>query len=290
LKKRPIVLQLFQLSSALQILCYFWLVLPPTWTHTPIPAIVSFATGIGFSPLLLVVIVPQLVPLKYVSTTLGAHKSLEQTGSVIMQTLAGLALDTKSAGWSGNGDDPSQHGLAAVQYLLNTFLVLNVSQLLALLALARLNWRRKAAATSDSRIHTSSGETMHDEFDETQSGLSERAHYPEDNEGAENSIRLPLSARERLVPSATSPEQSFPMIVSETERPYFFGDPADTDPNQTQIPRRPPEAKQVRRGVLFAGLSATLIVFAWVLFLATAWVRLRSKSEREGTAAGIIGH
>lgn len=95
LKKRPIVLQLFLLSSALQMLCYFWLVLPPSWTGTALPGIVSFGAGIGFSPrmfflmelpyrtlnahsspVLLVVIVPQIVPLKYVSTTLGAHKSV----------------------------------------------------------------------------------------------------------------------------------------------------------------------------------------------------------------------
>lgn len=74
---------------------YVWFALPPDLTGTPNPAIASFGAGVGFSPcnrsssffllqdlfdeqslVLLVVIVPQLVPMRYVSTTLGAHKSV----------------------------------------------------------------------------------------------------------------------------------------------------------------------------------------------------------------------
>lgn len=86
-------MKLFLLSATLTLGCYIWLALPPHFTKTPIPAIISFATGHGFSPcepikqsfitemltrstVLLVVVVPRIVPLKYVSTTLGAHKAV----------------------------------------------------------------------------------------------------------------------------------------------------------------------------------------------------------------------
>lgn len=74
--------------------CYAWLAAPPSWTRSPLPGIISFAGGVGFSPrkfrtstlcradpleVLLVVIVPSIVPLKYVSTTLGVHKAVSAT-------------------------------------------------------------------------------------------------------------------------------------------------------------------------------------------------------------------
>lgn len=74
--------------------CYAWLAAPPQWTRSPLPGIISFAGGVGFSPcefltftlsranhleVLLVVIVPTIVPLKYVSTTLGVYKAVSAT-------------------------------------------------------------------------------------------------------------------------------------------------------------------------------------------------------------------
>jgi hypothetical protein len=93
MKHPQAILRMFMLSSVLTMLGYAWLVLPPAWTRTPSPAVAAFATGIGFSPcelaplyltvihgvhdsVLLVILVPQLVPLKFVSTTLGVHKSV----------------------------------------------------------------------------------------------------------------------------------------------------------------------------------------------------------------------
>lgn len=93
-------MQLFTASSMLTLVAYAWLALPPSWTKSPMLGIVSFASGHGFSPrecslsihddtllimtlVLLVVIVPRLVPAKYVSTTLGAHKAVS---SVILVT------------------------------------------------------------------------------------------------------------------------------------------------------------------------------------------------------------
>ncbi|KAG1757543.1 major facilitator superfamily domain-containing protein [Suillus lakei] len=128
------VLRMFMLSSVLTLLGYAWLVLPPAWTGTPSPAVAAFATGIGFSPLLLVVLVPQLVPFKFVSTTLGVHKSMEQTGATIFQTIAGLVLDAPK------GDQYT------TQQLLNVFFVFNVLQLLGIIGLSYLDRRRRQAA------------------------------------------------------------------------------------------------------------------------------------------------
>lgn len=86
--------RLFVLSCLLTMFCYAWLAMPPQWTKNPLPGIISFAGGFGFSPrkfctctlycadlleVLLVVIVPTIVPLKYVSTTLGVHKAVSST-------------------------------------------------------------------------------------------------------------------------------------------------------------------------------------------------------------------
>ncbi|KAH7883611.1 major facilitator superfamily domain-containing protein [Phlebopus sp. FC_14] len=137
LKHPQTIVRMFLLSSILTMLCYAWLAGPPQWTQTPFPGIISFASGIGFSPLLLVVIVPTLVPIQYVSTTLGVHKSLEQTGSTILQTLAGLWLDTPKQRFL-DGDDAF-----SIQYLLNAFLLLNILQFISLFALGHVDRRRK---------------------------------------------------------------------------------------------------------------------------------------------------
>ena len=93
-KHTPIVIQLLFLSSSLTMFAYLWFSLSPTWTKTPVPAIFFFAFGQGFSPrefdqllistclvltvpiVLLVVLVPKIVSSKYISTALGAHKSV----------------------------------------------------------------------------------------------------------------------------------------------------------------------------------------------------------------------
>ncbi|KAF5374758.1 hypothetical protein D9758_000272 [Tetrapyrgos nigripes] len=136
-KQRPIVVQLLLLSSILTLFAYVWLAIPPTWTQTPIPAVLSFAIGHGFSPLLLVVLVPKIVSLKYVSTALGVHKSLEQAGSVIMQTLVGLILD-----WHKRGESQNP---AVLQHVITAFLVLNIAQFITILGLAYLQRKKDLA-------------------------------------------------------------------------------------------------------------------------------------------------
>ena len=86
-------MQLFLLSSVLTLCCYAWLALPPKWTQTPFPAVLAFGSGYGFAPrtshyldatdisiiwraVVVVLLAPHIVPLKYVSTALGVHKSV----------------------------------------------------------------------------------------------------------------------------------------------------------------------------------------------------------------------
>jgi len=78
-KSKFVVHKLLVLSSLLTLACYLWLVLPPSLTRTPLPSMLAFGIGIGFSPLLLVLIVPHLVPFQHVSTALGAHKAVSPT-------------------------------------------------------------------------------------------------------------------------------------------------------------------------------------------------------------------
>ncbi|KAG8894423.1 hypothetical protein FRB99_001282, partial [Tulasnella sp. 403] len=157
LKKGPIVHHLFLLSSALTLFCYFWLVLPPSWTGTPMPAIVTFGGGHGFSTLLLVIIVPHLVPIQYVSTALGTHKSLESVGSTMSKILAGLLLDSKS---SKKAEGPSMAGalpkhlyelfgppidnFGAIQWLLNAWFLVNLLQMLGVIVLWKMDVHRKS--------------------------------------------------------------------------------------------------------------------------------------------------
>ena len=50
LKHRPILHQLFLLSSTLTMLCYLWLAIPPSFTGTPLPSVALYGIGQGFAP------------------------------------------------------------------------------------------------------------------------------------------------------------------------------------------------------------------------------------------------
>ncbi|KAG8875829.1 hypothetical protein FRB97_004684 [Tulasnella sp. 331] len=162
LRKGPIVHYLFTLSSALTLFCYIWLVLPPRWTETPTPAVIAFGAGHGFSTLLLVIIVPHLVPIQYVSTALGAHKSLESVGSTVSKILAGLLLDTrntvKAAAVIASVSQAAGKHIStivrppidnrhAIQWLLNAWLAVNVLQFIGTIVLWKMDVRRKKAWT-----------------------------------------------------------------------------------------------------------------------------------------------
>ena len=150
-----------------------------------------------------------------------------------MQTLAGLALDSKRQVLLQKR--PSE--LVAIQYLLNTFLCLNVCQFMVLILLAHLDRQKKAAAAVISTHGYSDGL------------LPEDKHQPNgtnDADYTEGAVSIHLSLLPREGQLSACPE------------PYS-------------------KAKQHIRGKLYAGLSLTLVVFSWALFLVTAWMRLRPR-------------
>ncbi|KAF8870914.1 major facilitator superfamily domain-containing protein [Gymnopilus junonius] len=189
IKKRSIVHKLLLLSSLLTMLCYAWLALPPSLTRSPLPAMISFGLGIGFSPLLLVIIVPHLVPLPYVSTALGAHKSIESSGSTIMQTLAGLVLDTNS-----------RTSDSSIQKVLNVFLTLNVLQFLGVYLLMLFDRARKRirSARDERRGHEHPIEESHELRSVDEMQLARRPEAPDlivsEAEGARGKIFFTMSA------------------------------------------------------------------------------------------------
>ena len=79
----------------------------------------------------------------------------------------------------------------------------------------------------------------------------------------------------------SSVEQSIPLLrsesVSSSRRNSRFI--TETSPNGT-FPTIRVSSAEIRRGRIFAYLSTVLVIFAWALFMGTAWMRLRSKSER----------
>ncbi|KAH0838324.1 hypothetical protein J3R83DRAFT_6602 [Lanmaoa asiatica] len=161
--------------------CYAWLAAPPEFTRSLLPGIITFAVGAGFSPrkfrtsmlcradpeleVLLMIIVPTIVPLKYVSTTLGVQKALEQTGTTIFQTPAGFWLDNDIPG--SRSKLPRRDDAAAVQHLLCAFLFFNVLQLISLeglthpdIPIAQRIYFFIPDADSDASMH-SNPETFH---------------------------------------------------------------------------------------------------------------------------------
>lgn len=297
MKKGPILHVLFVLSSLLTILCYFWLVLPPSLARTPIPAIVLYALGQGFAPLLLVIIVPTLVSSKYVPTTLGAHKSMEQTGATIFQTFAGLFLDnTKPNPTRAEPVDvPSKAHPDTIQQLLNLLLFLNGCQLVAILFLCALDRRRKRqAAEAALRMQRSPELSVEDDMDTVDPTASPKG------------VRRKLSfAKERPLEShslqrrATSlSDGSLPVVPDESEASlqYMADGPGEEEQpllreeiTNSQLPpedTEPPMAGEARtkwemlRGEVFGCLSIGLICFAWIFFIGTAYLKLRSKEDR----------
>ncbi|KAH9898415.1 MFS general substrate transporter [Cubamyces lactineus] len=297
-KKRNFVMKLFLLSATLTLGCFIWLALPPEVTKTPIPAIISFASGHGFSPLLLVVIVPRIVPLKYVSTTLGAHKALEQTGSTIFQTLAGLALDIKSKKSTEKQLLPIDGDESDVQYLLNAFVILNILEILGILGLAHLDHKQRQAA---SRRSSALLPSAIDESDEDEPRPAKEPSTDDENWQAEASEHSrhrrssTFSSRRVPLPSSSSPEQSIPLLDGHSRPSTIRGSRYLVEAVvEEQEPSHPPAraAKilrtkaEIRRGEIFAVLCGILVAFAWILFLGTAWLKLRSKEERGGGGGG----
>lgn len=217
---------------------------------------------------------------------------LEQTGTTIFQTLAGVALDIKTKKPAAesvslsphNGDDRD------IQYLLNAFLIFNVVQLGAILALAHLHRKQKRATERMSAALLPpilEGEDDEDTADRTpllkgpvdawsrQDPTSPRIC----TKSAPATVR---SLRGLASPSTSHhvPEQSIQLLRSASQsssaRSSRYLIPGVAPANGRLVRTK----REVKRGEFFAILSGASIAFAWILFMGIAWLRLRSKAER----------
>ncbi|KAF9785824.1 MFS general substrate transporter [Thelephora terrestris] len=246
-KRGSIVVQLLGFASILTLLCFFWMTLPPTLTLTPWPAIACFGTAMGFAPLLLVIIVPRIVPLEYVSTALGLHKSLEHTGTTITQTLSGLWLDSqKKKGETGSPAAALSENESRLQWLLNGFLLVNILQLVAIWGLGQLNERRQNIQAGEA-----AGNGIEPESEQCRGGLG-----PVLEEGPLPSQYIP--SRSPSDQTSDSDHSTSPLLRTRETTP------------------RAATPAEVRRGKVFALYCVAMVIFAWLLFFVTSIVKIRS--------------
>jgi len=164
---------------------------------------------------------------------------LENTGSTIFQTLAGILLDGDIP---GNGSKlPERDGAFAIQYLLCAFLFFNVLQLVSLQGLTYL--------------------------DECRRGRQRKPYSPEDLFIAPGSDSIASMHSRSEISDSTPMAERVPLLSQ--------NDSIAWDP-----PHNVRRSSEKRRGLIYTWLSALLICTAWVLFLGTAWLRLRSSEER----------
>ena len=207
---------------------------------------------------------------------------LEQTGSTIFQTLAGLVLDVKSkkpeSSASPNGDDRD------MQFLLNAFITMNVLQFIAIATVAYYDHKRKEAAAKNADALLASPIEEESDSDDSDAGRAkEPIEIPVpvpaigERSGTIRSIRSVRSVRLASV----SAQETVPLLRSTSQA-------SSRRSSRYLIPGVPPSSSvplkfskgELRRGKIFAVLSGCMIIFAWVLFMGTAWYRLRSKEDR----------
>lgn len=159
----------------------------------------------------------------------------------MFQTAAGLSLDMRK----GSSAKPSN---TAIQYLLNIFLILNILQLCSVLGLAHLQRLRNSAVRA----------------------VRHRLSFSQSSE------HTPSIHNPRLHPSSDTREEE-PLLGHQrgsqylSIRSFASGEGNEASREDRQFHR------EVKRGEVFACMSALLIISAWVLFLGTAWFRLGSK-------------
>ena len=201
---------------------------------------------------------------------------LEHTGTTITQTVAGLWLDSekKKGGDTKLVTVPSEMDGSRLQWLLNGFLFVNVLHLVAIWGLGYLNEKKRNAQKEETLRNEGANE------DEEQWAASASASGI--GEVSEPSDLSPQSPSDR---TPTGDHTTSPLL-----RPRDVSSVYQSCESQPR-PRRPPQdtplmgattPAEVRRGKLFASLSATTVVFAWCLFLVTSFVKIRSRREREG--------
>ena len=231
---------------------------------------------------------PRIVPLEYVSTTLGLHKSvcalaftctpvlklcpqLEQTGTTITQTLAGLWLDSEKKKETTLAAAPSGGDGSRLQWLLNGFLFVNVLHLVAIWALGYLK-EKKQNAQNEAGVQEEGEDEERRDVPGSEPGIGELPASPD------------LSSQSPSDQISTGDHVTSPLIrprdVSSVYRSYVT-DPQPRQPRQDNLMGATTPA-EVRRGKVFASLCVATVVFTWGLFLITSFVKIRSRREREG--------
>ena len=181
-----------------------------------------------------------------------------------------------------------------VQYLLNTFVLFNILEVFAILGLAYLDHKQKERAAHRTSI-ISIPESLDESEDEDGATKAARAEGEDDwqaepSAGASAHSRRGSSFSRVSRASLSSPEQSIPLLgsgahASTPRGSRYFIDaaaPEGTGDRPVKARKARRTKSEVKRGEVFAVISGILIASAWVLFMGTAWYRLRSKEERGG--------
>lgn len=262
-----IVHHLFILSSSLTLFCYIWLSLPVAWTGGPVPGVIAWGIGHGFATLLLVIVVPTLVPVKYVSTALGAHKSIESCGSTLATTLAGILLD-KTMKEKDDQGDPTTQDEGSVHRLLLLFLAANVLQLGFIIWLWRVDVKKTAETEEeceilqDTEVEDPSSSAIAD--DERSFLLPPtRPHH------RTSSALRPLIERYRARSSSGMGTSGDVSVVHGKELLDLIRSAKGMAATRTER----------RRGKRFMVMYWTLVLLVWVVFIITAIVKLKGKSH-----------
>lgn len=198
---------------------------------------------------------------------------LEHTGTTITQTISGLWLDAeKKEGKTGSltalsGNEPR------LQWLLNTFLFVNILHLVAIVGLGYLNERRQNPLKEE----VVQNEAVEDEE------LRDASGSLSGNEGPPSPPDFPSQ-----IPSGQNPDGDH--TISPLLRPRgaslvyqgYGTHPRPNKPQQDTTTTGATTPAEVKRGKFFATLCTVTVVFAWVLFFVTSFLKIRSRREREG--------
>ncbi len=217
------------------------------------PGVIAWGIGHGFATLLLVIVVPTLVPVKYVSTALGAHKSIESCGSTLATTLAGILLDKTMKEKDDQGDP---------------FLAANVLQLGFIIWLWRVDVKKTAETEEeceilqDTEVEDPSSSAIAD--DERSFLLPPtRPHH------RTSSALRPLIERYRARSSSGMGTSGDVSVVHGKELLDLIRSAKGMAATRTER----------RRGKRFMVMYWTLVLLVWVVFIITAIVKLKGKSH-----------
>ena len=219
-------------------------------------------------------------------------RQLEQTGTTIFQTFAGLYLDKHSPQQGSSPTGPNK----ATDKLLQLFLCLNILQFVGIVGLWTLDRRRKRQARYTALIAHSTDPSSDDQLDDD-----------EETPKTSRSNRLSLSGSRRIseshslhrwehafetlpgVSGAAHDSDTIPGTAEglEEERPLLREEAQHG--TSASLPSKEEEPEfgvaqsrgEILRGEIFSVLGICAILFAWVFFIVTALHRLRSRGDRK---------